>query len=231
VIRARQADRFGLDEAERVAAGGRAGPGSPGLDHLLDAVRAPATAEELRGERAMIAAMAAERRRVTAAPAQRVPAVPAPRPVRRLAVTVVAAVALLGASGTAVAARTGDLPAGVQQSAHRLFSGLGVPPPTTRPTREPEPTRSSARPTRTPSPSAGGKPGAATPAQWCAAWRTAAGGGHPMNGRDRRDLIEAAGGEDDVARYCATVTASPSTAEKKKDLKSKKPKNSKEPKK
>jgi hypothetical protein len=42
---------------------------------------------------------------------------------------------------------------------------------------------------------------------WCEAWRVAADGGHPMNGRSRRDLIAAAGGEDNIARYCAHQTA------------------------
>ncbi|MBG0564031.1 hypothetical protein [Actinoplanes aureus] len=234
-IRARRAERLGRDETERLVAGDRAGPGNPGLDHLLEAVRAPATAAELNGEQAMVAALAAERRQAASVP--RVPAVPASGPTRRLAVTVGTALVLLGASGTAVAARTGDLPAGFQQSAHRLFSGLGVPapgtsPPGTSPTR-PGPAPATTTPTPTPRPSAPTATLTPSRASWCTAWKTAEAGGHPMNGRDRRDLYAAAGGEQNVARYCASVTVSPSSPTAKKTAKptkSPKPKRSKKPK-
>ncbi|MFC7535359.1 hypothetical protein [Actinoplanes sp. GCM10030250] len=58
-----RADRRDLDETDRLIAGARAGTG---LDHLLGAVRAPATTGELSGEQAMAAAVAAERRRAAA---------------------------------------------------------------------------------------------------------------------------------------------------------------------
>ncbi|WP_328472176.1 hypothetical protein OHA21_09170 [Actinoplanes sp. NBC_00393] len=224
LFRALRARRHRTAETEQLIAGG------PGLDHLLDALREPGSEKELSGEQAMVAAMAAERRRATAAPPS-----PAPRarvPGRTVVVAVVAGLAVLSASGTAVGARTGNLPDGMQQQAHRLFSGLGVPAPV--PSRSPVPARSSSptsspaaspspvRPTPTPTPAS------AAQVEWCAAWQTAAGGGHPMNGRDRRDLIAAAGGEQKVAGYCASVspspTAAPSNKKKSKPVKSKKPK-------
>ncbi|MFG1997246.1 hypothetical protein ACGFJ7_45430 [Actinoplanes sp. NPDC048988] len=225
----------GSDEADRVAAGGRSG--DPGLDHLLDAVRAPATTAETRGEREVAAALAVERRRAMAGRRR------AARP-RAVIVGVAAAVLVLGAGGTAVAARTGNLPGGVQRQAHRLFSGWGVPPveaptpvpvaPGPRPTasvspspaasESPSPAASvspsppasvSSSPAASPSPSPSPSPSvAASPSPsvaaadrvaWCTAWKVDAAGGHPMNGRDRRDLIAAAGGKENVTDYCAGV--------------------------
>ncbi|MFC7532425.1 hypothetical protein [Actinoplanes sp. GCM10030250] len=246
VIRARRADSIALDEADRLVTGDPAGPDDPALGHLLDAVRAPATAGELSGERATIAALAAERRRAAATREPSVPVVAAPRPARTIIVTAVAALAVLSAGGTAVAARTGNLPDGIQQNAHRLFSGLGVPAPSTSPAKpEPSPSPSTrpARPAPAPSRSAAGNtptatttpsvavaPGDDMRARWCAAWLTADAGGHPMNGRERRELFAAAGGEENVAEYCGTVIASPSpsgsagTPGPSKSVKSKKPK-------
>ncbi|XVV14947.1 hypothetical protein ACQP2X_11600 [Actinoplanes sp. CA-131856] len=240
----------GRDEADRVAGGGRTG--DPGLDRLLDAARAPATPAETRGGEQMAAALAAERRRALAA--QKRPARPRPARPRAVIVGVATAVFVLGAGGTAVAARTGSLPVGAQQQAHRLFSGLGVPPPirTTPPAGPPTPTAATlSRPPSAPTP----RPSASTPQSsastsqpapsgsspapsspppapsatastsaaaaedriaWCTAWQIDADGGHPMNGRDRRDLFAAAGGEENVADYCDGVAApSPSPGKKK----------------
>ncbi|WP_433303204.1 hypothetical protein ACQP2F_11370 [Actinoplanes sp. CA-030573] len=215
-MRTWRADRDGLEEADRLVAGDRAGPGSPGLDHLLDAVRAPGTPGEMSGERAMVAALAAERRRaaLTTRPKGSI-RVQVPASGRRFVVSLAAGVAVLGLAGTAVAAETGSLPAGVQQHAHRLFSALGVPAPRTG-TTPPAPARSRSRPAHTPrstpAPTTAGPatttPGAGPAVAWCAAWRTAADGGKPMNGRDRKDLVAAAGGADNVASYCARIAPS-----------------------
>lgn len=213
----RRAGRLGLDEADRLVGGGRAGPRCPGLDHLLDALQAPATTGEMSGGRETVTALAAERRRaaLTTRPegSQRVPVSTS---ARTIIVSIATGLALLGAGGTAVAARTGHLPARVQQHAHRLFSALGVPAPRTGPS---EPAPAPAGPGVTPTPTGAPTPAAtitAPPVQadWCAAWRRAAGDGKPMNGRWRQDLITAAGGRENVARYCARLTASapPATA-------------------
>lgn len=253
-FRARRDDRVSLDEADRLVAGGRAGPADRPLDHLLDAVRAPATAEELNGERALVAALAAERRHAMASGEPAVSTVAARRPIRTIIVAVVTAVALLGVGGAAVAARTGHLPDGFQQDAHRLFSELGIPAPHTSPTGAgpapspsrtrsptPAPSRSTADSTPTPLPTASVTDGPApgTRARWCTAWQTAAAGGRPMNGRDRRDLFAAAGGAGNVGDYCATFAASPSPsaspststepASPSADVRSKKPKKPKKP--
>jgi hypothetical protein len=207
----RRAGRLGLDEADRLVGGDRVGPRCPGLDHLLDALQAPATTGETSGGQATVAALAAERRRaaLTTRPegSQRVPVSTS---AKTIVVSIATGLALLGAGGTAVAARTGNLPADVQQHAHRLFSALGVPAPRTGPS---EPAPAPAGPSVTPTPTDAPTPAAtiaAPPEQagWCAAWSRAAGGGKPMNGRSRQDLIAAAGGRENVARYCARLTAS-----------------------
>jgi hypothetical protein len=210
--------RRGLDEADRLVAGDPAGPGNPGLDHLLGALRAPATTAETGGGRVTAAALAAERRRAaqTTGRKGRLPA-----SARTIVVTTATVVALLS-GGTAVAAGTGSLPAGLQQHAHRLFSALGVPAPGTGPSAPtPAPATSAPDPV-TPAPTKVTTAATATsptPAPtrsaeqvaWCQAWQVAADGGHPMNGRDRRDLIAAAGGEEKVATYCGLPTASATT--------------------
>ncbi|SNY40537.1 hypothetical protein [Paractinoplanes atraurantiacus] len=175
----------------------------PALDHLLGALRAPATADELRGEQAMAAAMAAEYRQ--AAPKQK-------KRLRPLVVSIVAAVSVLLAGGTAVAARTGLLskPAATQTPA---------PTPTTAPI---PPIPLAPPPSHAPTPARSAPPRA----DWCAAWLTAAAGGKPMNGRDRRDLEAAAGGEASVAAYCGAATPA-ETAKPGRPAKSKKPKKPK----
>ncbi|MET0493479.1 MAG: hypothetical protein ABW000_10160 [Actinoplanes sp.] len=244
-MRTWRADRAGLTEADRMVAGDRSGLGNPGLEYLLDAARGPGTTGETSGAQAMIAALAAERRRavLTAIPKGSI-RVQVPTSARTFVVSIAAGVVLLGVGGTAVAARTGSLPAGVQQHAHDLFPALGVPAPGTGPTTSPPaPTASAAgptgpaRPEPTPTPPATEtsapetsapetstpkrprpttpRPTATAPAEapaWCEAWRVAAAGGHPMNGRARRDLNAAAGGADNVAEYCARLTGSASPA-------------------
>ncbi|HEX5200536.1 MAG TPA: hypothetical protein VFW27_11415 [Actinoplanes sp.] len=203
--------RHGLDEADRLAAGGRAGPGSPGLDHLLDALRAPAAPGERGGEHTVAATLAAERRRAAKTTRRRGRT---PASTRTIVVSTATALVVLGAAGTAVAAGTGHLPPVVQQRAHRLFSALGVPAPRTGPpSTAASPSTAPGKPTvATTRPSPASTATIAVPARqlaWCVAWRKAAGGGHPMNGRDRRDLIAAAGGEERVERYCGALSGSP----------------------
>jgi hypothetical protein len=207
--------------AERLVAGGRS---DPGLDYLLDALRAPAAPGELSGEREVVAALAAERRRaaLTTRPEGRF-SVRVPRTTRTLVMSIATGLAVLTVGGTAVAAGTGGLPDGLQQRAHRLFSALGVPAPGTGPTTvapTPAPTGTASAtpaptPTSLPTPGVTGTatPGTAQVVAWCTAWRAAENGGRPMNGRARRDLIAAAGGADQVADYCARagVSATPVT--------------------
>src|SRR4051794_6263669 len=108
--------RIGHAEADRLIAGDH--PGHAPLQKLLDAACAPATADELSGEEAAVAAFPAQRGRAAGA-ARR------PARMRTAVVPIAAALALLSLPGPAVAARTGNLPQGAQQHAHRLFSALG----------------------------------------------------------------------------------------------------------
>jgi hypothetical protein len=195
-IRARRAE---LHETERLVAGDPAGSESPGLDHLLAAVRAPGTAAEMSGEAAMAAAMAAERRRAANRKSR--------GPVRTTIVAIVAALALLIAGGTALATR------------HGLFASPAPTPapsptvsPTLSPALSPTPRSTSAAPSPTPTPTT-----SPVNTEWCVAWWTAEEGGHPMNGRDRKDLTAAAGGADKIAAYCAAAkpTATPTGKVKK----------------
>jgi hypothetical protein len=162
----------------------------PALDAILQAASAPATAEELKGEKAAVAAFTAHRR--SAARAARRPA-----RTRTAIVSFATGLALLALGGTAAAARTGNLPQEAQQHAHRLFSALGVPAPRT-PGATHTPT-----PTSTPTVIALG---------WCDAWGRHPSTGTPLSSENRRKLVAAAGGEAGIGRYCAQLrqSASPS---------------------
>jgi hypothetical protein len=144
-MRIRRTRRIGLTEADRWVVGDRPGPDHQGLAELLSAARAPASADELAGEEAAVAAFAATHRR--AASLERRSRVRMSRRATMAVVNSAAGLALIAVAGTAVAARTGNLPDGAQQHAHRLFSALGVPAPRTSP---PGPAPTSAPPVGTP---------------------------------------------------------------------------------
>jgi hypothetical protein len=174
----RRNHRIGPDEAEHLVNGD--------LRHLFEAARAPATEQELAGEKAMVAAFVAHRRSAERAARKR-----RPTSVRTAVVAMAAGLALLTFGGTAVAARTGNLPRGAQQHAHRLFSALGVPAPRTGP---PDSTHPSPSPT-------------VTALSWCDQWQ---GKPEPLSSENRRKLGEAAGGEDRIGKYCAEIRKSAS---------------------
>ncbi|MBL7256645.1 hypothetical protein JKJ07_20315 [Actinoplanes sp. LDG1-01] len=181
-----------------IAASHPPGDDHPGLAALLEAARAPGTPEELAGEKEMLAAFAAHRKRAARSVRRRRTA-----SLRAALVPVTSGLALLILAGTAVAARTGNLPEGAQQHAHRLFSALGVPAPGTG---SPHPS-SSTRPGPGPRPSLD-----VTALSWCEAWR-----GTPersLSREDRRKLTDAAGGEEDIKDYCDRLhrSASPSSS-------------------
>lgn len=184
-MRNRRTHRIGHAEADELVTGDHNGPTHAALKELLDAARAPATARELAGEKAAVAAFTAHRRRAARARERH------PARTRTAVVSTLTALALLTLGGTALAARTGNLPQEAQQHAHRLFSALGVPAPRT------------GTPSPTPSP-------APTPAViqlgWCDAWPST----KPLTSSERRQLITAAGGEDGVDRYCAALRTSAS---------------------
>ena len=120
----RRTRRIGRAEADRLVSGDPPGPQHRGLGVLLDAAAAPPSVEELAGERAAVARFVAAYRDAGPVPPARTP-IPASRSARMVAIKVAAAAAVLAAGGTAVAAETGNLPAGARQ----FLTGLGVPAP------------------------------------------------------------------------------------------------------
>ncbi|WP_250030536.1 hypothetical protein [Paractinoplanes maris] len=171
-------------------------PDHPGLADLLDAARAPATPEELAGEHEMVAAFVAHRRSAARSERRR----HAKARIRAVLVPATTGLALLILTGTAVAARTGNLPQGAQQHAHSLFSALGVPAPGTGTPTTPSPSRPGPRPSLD-----------VTALTWCQAW---GGADRPLSREDRRRLSKAAGGEKHIGKYCRdlhrSASASPS---------------------
>ncbi len=113
--------------------------------------------------------------------------------------TVKAAAAVLGVlvGGGVAAAATGNLPAPAQQAAHALLGGAGVPAPAgaTGTTR--------AHPV---GPDAAGRAALGL----CRAWSAGQGGQHGsrLDAPAFAALAKAAGGSDQIAAYCARVTAS-----------------------
>jgi hypothetical protein len=146
-MRTRRTRRIDLDEAGRLAAGDSSRSAHPGLGHLLDALRAPATPGELAAEKETVAAFKAHRRR-------------AAREARR-STTRTRTRAIVNAT----IALGGNLPTAAQQHAHRLFSALGVPAPRTGPTKP-----SSPSPSPSPTPTI-------LQLGWCDGWSAGPGGG------------------------------------------------------
>lgn len=213
--------RIGLTEADRLVAGDPPGPGCPGLVALLDVARAPASEQELAGERAAVAGFAAAYRGAvpTSVPKGRRRAW-VPLAARGVAVKVAAGVAVLAVGGTALAAETGSLPAGAQQRAHGMFSSLGVPAPDTG-ARPPGAGQAGVAGSVLPSTPAGPTPSAvgATPRPTdpatlglCRAWDAERKdpSGTAMTPQDRHALSVAAGGQSGVAAFCkALLSPSP----------------------
>jgi hypothetical protein len=119
-----RARRLTAREAENLLAGRPPAPDRAGLARLLAAAAAPPRPGELAGERAAVEGF---RRAYRPPTDQRRRLAPALRRTALVKLSAVVAVLFLG--GTALAAGTGELPAPAQQSAHDLFSPLGVPAP------------------------------------------------------------------------------------------------------
>ena len=113
--------------------------------------------------------------------------------------TAKAAAAVLGVlmTGGVAAAATGSLPAPAQQAAHTLLGGVGVPAP--------------AEATATTQAHAVGPDAAGSAALGlCRAWSAGQGGQHgkKLDAAAFAALAKAAGGSDQVAGFCAQLTAS-----------------------
>jgi hypothetical protein len=192
--------RLALDEgtAERLLTGrldpADAPPGYTPVAALLAAVSAPPDTEELAGQAAVVAVFGTAARSHS-------PQLIDPRRSRVLTKLLTAKVAAtaLGVlmTGGVAAAATGNLPAPAQQAAHALLGGAGVPAPAeaTATTR--------AHPVG---------PDAAGPAAQglCRAWSAGQGGQHgsKLDAPAFAALTKAAGSSDQIAAYCARVTAS-----------------------
>jgi hypothetical protein len=204
--------RIGSREAEQLLTADSDASAYPELSHLLAAAAAPPQPDELVGLQSALAEFEAAgwegRSRVAVASRRRVFA-------RPIAVKAAAGVAVVLFGGTALAAETGNLPGGSQQHAHDLFSGLGVPPPGTvsaspsSPVKQatslpaPIPTPSTGSPSATPGPSSAATLGL------CRSWETQQKNPQdkPMKAEALRALAEAAGGEKQIAAFCADLLA------------------------
>jgi hypothetical protein len=187
--------RLALDEgtAERLLTGrldpADAPPGYSPVAALLAAMSAPPDTEELAGQAAIMAVFAAAARSHS-------PQLIDPRRSRVLTklLTAKAAAAVLGVlmTGGVAAAATGNLPAPAQQAAHALLGGAGVPAPT----QATATTRS--------------HPAGPAAQGLCRAWSAGQGGQHgsKLDAPAFAALTKAAGGTNQIAAYCAQVTAS-----------------------
>jgi hypothetical protein len=209
-IRIRRTRRIGRADADRLVSGNTPGPTHRGLGVLLDAAAAPPSVEELAGERAAVARfVTAYRDAVPVSPA-RTP-IRASRSARMVAIKVAAAAAVLAAGGTAVAAETGNLPAGARQ----FLTGLGVPAPADGPRPTVTGAGRTGGSTHVPSPAtlAPTPRGAAPdPAEvWaldlCRSWDAARTNPHgkAVPAPTRHALADLAGGEKRITEYCAGV--------------------------
>jgi hypothetical protein len=221
-MRRRRNPRISRSDLDRLLAGGSPGPEDRGLTALFDAVTAPASPQELSGERAAVAGFVSARRNAHPAAAssgrRRTPLL-----ARAATVKVMIAAAVLVLGGTAVAAETGSLPDAAQHHAHRLFSRLGVPPPETlAPT--PAPSTSAGTPSDRPSPSTGSssalgrpEPSASAPItpearSLCRTWQAAGDkkNGKPMPPGQLRRLTDLAGGDEArIPAFCSPVAPDP----------------------
>jgi hypothetical protein len=198
----RDRHRLALDEgtAERLLTGqlapADAPPGYGRVAAVLAAASAPPDAKELAGTATALARFAAAAR---SRPLDPRPLTPRRSQVLTKLMTAKAAAAVLGVlmTGGVAAAATGNLPDPAQQAAHSLLGSVGVPAP--------------ADATAAAEANATG-PDATGPAArgLCRAWSAGQGGQHgkKLDAVAFAALAKAAGGSDQVAAYCAKVTAS-----------------------
>jgi hypothetical protein len=184
------------DEVERLLDGTSNDPANAGLAELLRSAAGPARPRELAGEGRAVAGFrhqGYQRRGTKAAKGRK----------RRVGLFAGVVTAVLLAGGT-TAAGAGRLPDPLQRAAHDWLSVVGVPDPepTPSPTRAPASVRTSRAPSHPPSPSAS----AVRLADLCRLWREDK--NHNLPGPQRRELADAAGGEDRIAGYCALHSGS-----------------------
>jgi hypothetical protein len=173
------------------------------LTALIAAASAPGTPDELAGESAVVAAFTRASRGVS-------PSSPLPSRARRLPVLstllagkVVAAAAAGGIAiaGTAAAAYTGNLPDALQDVAHQT---IGAPAADASDAADERPEAPAATPTGRPATATPVGPDATGPAAYglCTAWDK---GGLDTKSVAYEALVKAAGDEDGIEEFCASV--------------------------
>lgn len=185
--------------AERLLDGGDvASPGSDPLAVFLAAARGPAGLDELAGEEAAIVAF----RGAQSAPAAAVPGLPGRNGAvaKVLYAKIMAVVLAVAAGGVAFAAATGALPGQRPQSSH---------PPEIQPGTRP--TGASDDAPRPATPTAGSTAVPLPIADLCRAYIAlpSAEAGKALDGGPFKELVERAGGKDNVAGYCRSSPGSP----------------------
>jgi hypothetical protein len=194
--------RIGRADAQRLLDGEPAGAQHAELAALLSAAAAPGRPAELADEPAMVAAFVRARREPSPSPGR----ARARRPGRFAVLKVATGLLLFTTAGTAFAAETGNLPAGLQRQAHGLFSSLGVPTPDAESpagSRPGTPTSTPGVPRASSAPSPG--PGEPATDGLCRAWAASQRDphGHAMAPRQLRELILRAGAAREIPAFCA----------------------------
>jgi hypothetical protein len=194
--------RIGRADAQRLLDGGPAGAQHAELAALLAAAAAPGRPAELTDEPAMVAAFVRAQREPSPSPGR----ARAWRPGRFAVVKVATGVLLFATVGTAFAAETGTLPAGLQRQAHGLFSSLGVPTPDadrTAGSRPGAPKSTRGVPPASSRPSPG--PGDPATEKLCRAWAASQRDPHgrAMAPKQLRELIIRAGDAAEIPALCA----------------------------
>jgi hypothetical protein len=204
--------RIGAREAERLLTGAAADADRHRLAALLAAASAPPTARELRGGDEAMAAFAWHNRAPEPNPSPRRRPVLSSLLTKALAVKLASGAAVLFIGGAAVAAETGNLPSNLQDTAHNLFSSLGVPAPSDRDGAGDRDHKGRAgEPGESPDPEHSRGPDATGPAAvgLCHAFEDGRKDVHgkALDSTAMRALAEAAGGESNIPSYCAKVLA------------------------
>jgi hypothetical protein len=144
------------------------------------------------------------------------------RPDRGLAVRAGVLAAALSVAGVGTAAAANSLPSGLQQLAHDVFGGIGVPAPEDAGTpgisaapSGPTPTGAAGRThgaTSGPTTPAGTTPMASASAESVALCRAYGEDGDGLSGEQQERLAVLAGGKQHVAKYCKAVLAAETAA-------------------
>ena len=216
-MRTARVRRISRREADELLSGHPVGRDRAALRQLLDQVAAPPRPAELAGRRAAVAAFAQAVRDPVPGPAlagRRTLVVLS----RAALVKVVVGVGVLLFGSAALAAGTGNLPAGVQHGAHELFAPFGL----SVPDRHSGGPGGGHGPSTGPSAPTGSEPAATGPVALglCRIWEEAGKGGQAkaVDPATVQALSRAAGGTEKIPGFCAKIlhagaASAPATAD------------------